>query len=46
MIVTYHYILGCQLGFEFTDNEVDGMPISYLLIDLFCIRIQLAWYTT
>ena len=37
-------ILGVHVGFEFTDALMDNQPVSYLLIDLFIIRIQCAWY--
>jgi hypothetical protein len=41
---SYYPILGVHLGFEFTNSMVDGEDISYLLIDVFVIRIQCAWY--
>jgi len=41
---SYYPILGVHVGFEFTDAIVDDVPVSYLLIDLFVIRIQCAWY--
>jgi len=41
---SYYPILGIHVGFEFTDSVVDDVPISYLLIDLFIVRIQCAWY--
>lgn len=46
MLVKFNYypILGVHLGFEFTDGVVEGNPISYLLIDLFIVRLQFAWY--
>lgn len=44
MITTFSAICGCQLGFEFYEQEVDGNDIGYLLIDLFILRIQFAWY--
>jgi hypothetical protein len=37
-------ILGIQLGFELYDAEVQGHEIGYLLVDIFVIRIQFAWY--
>jgi len=44
MRLTIYPILGVHLGFEFTDGVIDNEPISYLLIDLFIIRCQFAWY--
>lgn len=44
MITTFNPICGCQLGFELYEQEVNGQDISYLLIDLFILRIQFAWY--
>jgi len=44
MIATIQPICGVQLGIEFTEAEVNGTEISYCLIDLLIIRIQLAWY--
>jgi hypothetical protein len=44
MRLTIYPILGVHLGFEFTDGVINDQPISYLLIDLFIIRCQFAWY--
>jgi len=44
MIATIQPICGVQLGIEFTEAEVNDIEISYCLIDLLIIRIQLAWY--
>jgi|TARA_R110000824_G_scaffold169931_1_gene347104 hypothetical protein len=44
MNITMNPILGIQLGFELYDAEVQGHEIGYLLVDIFVIRIQFAWY--
>lgn len=44
MITTIQPICGVQVGVEFYDQEIEGMEIGYFLIDIFIIRIQLAWY--
>ena len=44
MGVTLHPICGMQVGIELTDAEVNNIRISYILIDIFILRIQLAWY--
>lgn len=44
MSVTYQPIMGVSVGFEFTEQEINNELIGYLLIDLFIIRIQCAWY--
>ena len=44
MITTMTPICGCQIGFELYDQEVNDQEIGYLLIDLFILRIQFAWY--
>lgn len=44
MITTIAPICGIQLGIEFYDQEVNGEDVGYLLVDLFIIRIQFAWY--
>ena len=44
MAITAYPIMGVQFGFEFTSNEVDGNELDYLLIDIFIIRVQIAWY--
>ena len=46
MNITMNPILGIQLGFELYDGEAEGNEISYLLVDIFIIRIQFAWYKT
>ena len=33
-----------QLGIEFTEAEVNDQVISYCLIDLLILRIQVAWF--
>ena len=44
MAITAYPIMGVQFGFEFTEQLVDDNEVSYLLIDLFIIRLQIAWY--
>jgi hypothetical protein len=44
MSITYSPIMGIHLGFELYDGEIGGNEIGYLLIDIFVIRIQFAWY--
>jgi hypothetical protein len=44
MNITYNPIMGIHLGFELYDGEVEGHEIGYLLVDIFVIRIQFAWY--
>jgi hypothetical protein len=44
MNVTVNPIMGIHLGFEFYDSVVNDDQIGYLLIDIFVIRIQIAWY--
>ena len=44
MKFNYYPILGVHLGFEFTNGVVENNLISYLLIDLFIVRLQFAWY--
>lgn len=44
MGITVHTICGFQIGLEFTDNEVNGIPVGYLLVDIGIVRIQFAWY--
>jgi hypothetical protein len=44
MRLTIYPILGVHLGFEFTDGVANDEAVSYLLIDLFIVRFQFAWY--
>jgi hypothetical protein len=44
MIATLQPICGVQIGVEFTEAEIDGKIISYCLIDLLILRIQVAWF--
>ena len=44
MRLTIYPILGVHLGFEFTDGVVNDEAINYMLIDLFIVRFQFAWY--
>ena len=44
MLATLQPICGVQIGVEFTEAEVDGKIISYCLIDLLILRIQVAWF--
>ena len=44
MITTIQPICGVQVGFELTEAEVNDQEIGYVLIDLFILRIQIAWY--
>ena len=44
MIATLQPICGVQLGIEFTEAEVNDQVISYCLIDLLILRIQIAWF--
>jgi|TARA_R110000751_G_scaffold192143_4_gene297736 hypothetical protein len=46
MRITLQPIMGIHLGFELYDGEAEGNEISYLLVDIFIIRIQFAWYKT
>lgn len=42
MVVTFAPICGMHLGFELYDQEIEDIKVSYLLIDLFILRIQLS----
>jgi len=44
MITTLQPICGVQIGIEFTEAEVNGSTISYCLIDILILRIQIAWF--
>ena len=44
MGITLHPICGMQVGIELTEADVNNIRISYLLIDIFILRIQCAWY--
>jgi len=44
MITTLQPICGVQLGIEWTEAEVNDETISYILIDLLILRIQIAWF--
>ena len=44
MSITVNPIMGIHLGFEFYEQEIEDNDIGYLLIDIFVIRIQFAWY--
>jgi hypothetical protein len=44
MITTLQPICGVQLGIEFTEAEVNDQTISYILVDLLILRIQIAWF--
>ena len=44
MSITFNPIMGIHLGFELYDAEREGNEIGYLLVDLFILRIQFAWY--
>ena len=44
MRITVQPIVGIHFGFEFYDAIVDDNEVGYCLIDLFVIRIQIAWY--
>jgi hypothetical protein len=44
MITTLQPICGVQLGIEFTEAEVNDTIVSYCLIDLLILRIQIAWF--
>jgi hypothetical protein len=44
MLATLQPICGVQIGVEFTEAEIDGKIISYCLIDLLILRIQVAWF--
>lgn len=44
MITTLQPICGVQVGIEWTEAEVNDEVISYILIDLLILRIQIAWF--
>ena len=44
MITTLQPICGVQVGIEWTEAEVNDEIISYILIDLLILRIQIAWF--
>lgn len=44
MVTTLQLICGMQVGIEFTEAEVDDKVISYCLIDLLLVRLQIAWF--
>tara|TARA_R110001606_G_scaffold379657_1_gene539805 strand:+ start:302 stop:448 length:147 start_codon:yes stop_codon:yes gene_type:complete len=37
-------IMGVHVGFELYEQGLEDTIISYLLIDIFVLRIQFAWY--
>jgi|TARA_R110000822_G_scaffold280946_1_gene402497 hypothetical protein len=37
-------IMGVHVGFELAEAQVEEEIINYLLIDIFIIRFQFAWY--
>jgi len=37
-------IMGVHIGFELYDSEIEGNEVGYLLIDIFIVRVQIAWY--
>lgn len=43
MVITYAPIMGMHVGFELYDQQVEDIHVSYLLVDLFILRIQFAW---
>lgn len=44
MSISLSPICGVQFGIELTDGEINGKKIGYLLIDLFILRVQCAWF--
>jgi hypothetical protein len=49
MNVTFQPIIGCQVGIEFYEQLVtlptdEDVKVGYVLIDLFFLRIQIAYY--
>jgi len=44
MRITCQPIMGMHVGFELFENTIEGNEIGYLLVDLFILRIQFAWY--
>ena len=42
MVVSFAPICGMHIGFELYDQEVEDIKVSYLLVDLFILRIQFA----
>jgi hypothetical protein len=44
MTITFSPIMGMQVGFELTESIVNDERIGYCLIDIFILRIQLAWF--
>jgi hypothetical protein len=44
MITTVSTICGMQVGIEHFYQKVEDVTVGYLLIDIFIIRIQFAWY--
>ena len=44
MRFSYYPILGVHVGFEFTNGVIDREQVEYLLVDLFVVRLQFAWY--
>jgi|TARA_R110001592_G_scaffold70478_3_gene215924 hypothetical protein len=49
MNVTLQPIIGCQVGIEFYEQLVtlptkEEIKVGYVLIDLFFLRIQIAYY--
>ena len=43
MRITLQPIMGIHLGFELYDYHVEDLEVVYLLIDIFVVRIQIAW---
>ena len=43
-MISYSAICGVQLGVEMFEQQVEDFVIGYVLIDIFILRIQIAWY--
>tara|TARA_R110001606_G_scaffold306224_1_gene453408 strand:- start:251 stop:388 length:138 start_codon:yes stop_codon:yes gene_type:complete len=43
MRITLQPIMGIHLGFELYESHIENIEINYLLIDIFIVRIQVAW---
>ena len=44
MSVSLSPICGVQVGIELTEGVINEKKIGYLLIDLFILRVQCAWF--
>jgi hypothetical protein len=44
MSITLSPICGVQFGIELTEGVINEKKIGYLLIDLFILRVQCAWF--